>query len=113
MREKKLWYRSPANHWNEALPLGNGRIGMMVYGGITEERIQLNEETVWSGWQSDEYDNPETYEHLDEMRQMVFAGEYAKAQELCNKYMVCRGRGNSDITSAFGAYQTAGDLYVT
>ena len=91
MTENKLWYKAPANDWNEALPLGNGKLGMMVFGGVSEERVQLNEETFWSGWECHEYDNPETAEHLDEMRRLVFAGEYAKAQEMCCKYMVCRG----------------------
>ena len=75
MTENKLWYTSPAEDWNEALPLGNGILGMMVFGGVNEERIQLNEETFWSGWECHEYDNPETAEHLDEMRRLVFAGE--------------------------------------
>ena len=113
MTENKLWFKEPANDWNEALPLGNGKLGMMVYGGISEERIQLNEETFWSGWECREYDNPETEKHLDEMRRLVFAGEYAKAQEMCCKYMVCRGEGHHDDDAAFGSYQTAGDLYIT
>ena len=113
MTENKLWYKAPANDWNEALPLGNGKLGMMVFGGVSEERVQLNEETFWSGWECHEYDNPETAEHLDEMRRLVFAGEYAKAQEMCCKYMVCRGEGHHDETAAFGSYQTAGDLYIT
>ena len=50
MKENRLWYPVPANDWNEALPLGNGILGMMVFGGVKEERIQLNEETFWSGW---------------------------------------------------------------
>ena len=50
MKENLLWYRQPAECWEEALPLGNGKLGMMVFGGISEEHIQLNEETIWSGW---------------------------------------------------------------
>ena len=113
MKENKLWYDSPANDWNEALPLGNGTLGMMVFGGKAEERIQLNEKTFWSGWECDEYDSPETAKHLDEMRQLIFEGQYTRAQELSNRYMVCRGQGHHDATAAFGSYQTAGDLYVT
>ena len=112
MKENKLWYTSPASDWNEALPLGNGKLGMMVFGGETEERIQLNEESFWSGWKFDEYDKPETYEHLDEIRQLIFAGNYTEAQRLCNQYLICRGGGHHDVTSAFGSYQTAGDLYL-
>lgn len=113
MKENRLWYQAPAQDWNEAMPLGNGKLGMMVFGGTKEERVQLNEETVWSGWECDEYDNPETYEHLDEMRQLVFEAKYTEAQELCEKYQVCRGMGDRDSTAAFGSYQTAGDLYIT
>ncbi len=113
MKENRLWYGTPANDWNEALPLGNGRLGMMVFGGISGERVQLNEETFWSGWECGEYDNPETLMHLDEMRRLVFEGKYAEAQKLCNRYLVCRGNGHHDVDSAFGSYQTAGDLYLT
>ena len=113
MIENKLWYDSPAQDWNQALPVGNGRLGMMVFGGVREERVQLNEETFWSGWSYPEYDNPETLEHLDEMRQLVFERKYTEAQTLCNRYQICRGRGDVDAEGAFGSYQTAGDLYVT
>ena len=113
MKENRLWYTAPANDWNEALPLGNGILGMMVFGGVKEERIEFNEETFWSGWEYPEYDSPKTYEHLDEIRQLIFAGKYTEAQELTSKYHVCRGRGHHDAQNAYGAYQTAGNLYIT
>ena len=113
MKENRLWYPVPANDWNEALPLGNGILGMMVFGGVKEERIQLNEETFWSGWEFPEYDSPKTFEHLDEIRQLLFAGKYSEAQELTDKYHVCRGQGHHDSESAYGSYQTAGDLYIS
>ena len=113
MKENRLWYPVPANDWNEALPLGNGILGMMVFGGVKEERIQLNEETFWSGWEYPEYDSPKTFEHLDEIRQLLFAGKYTEAQALTDKYHVCRGRGHHDSESAYGSYQTAGDLYIS
>ena len=72
MKENRLFYTAPASDWNEALPLGNGRLGMMVYGGPVEERVQLNEETFWSGWEYPEYDSPETKAHLGEMRELIF-----------------------------------------
>jgi len=112
MKENRLWYNGPAENWNEALPLGNGMLGMMVFGGIAEERLQLNEETFWSGWEYDGYDSPETLKHLDEMRRLVFEGKYSEAQRLCDKYLVCRGRGHLDDNAAYGSYQTAGDLYI-
>ncbi|MBR4205835.1 MAG: glycoside hydrolase family 95 protein [Clostridia bacterium] len=113
MKENRLWYASPAASWNEALPLGNGRLGMMVFGGVAEERIQLNEESVWTGWECPDYDNPDTAEHLGEIRRLIFAGNYSEAQELCNRWLVCRGQGHHDSSSAFGSYQTAGDLYLS
>ena len=113
MKENRLFYTAPASDWNEALPLGNGRLGMMVYGGPVEERIQLNEETFWSGWEYPEYDSPETKAHLGEMRELIFQGRYAEAQALCLKYMVCRGEGHHDVEGAYGSYQTAGELTVT
>ena len=51
MKENRLWYTAPAKEWNEAMPLGNGKLGMMVFGGIAEEQVQLNEETFWTGWE--------------------------------------------------------------
>ena len=113
MKENRLWYPAPAGDWNEALPLGNGILGMMVFGGVKEERVQLNEETFWSGWEHLENDSPKTYEHLDEIRSLIFEGKYTEAQKLTNKYHVCRGGGHHDANSAYGSYQTAGDLYIT
>ncbi len=113
MKENRLWYASPAGDWNEAMPLGNGILGMMVFGGVNEERIQLNEETFWSGWEFNEYDSPKTLEHLDEMRRLIFEGKYTEAQQLCNRYLICRGGGHHDVDGAYGSYQTAGDLYIT
>ena len=113
MKENRLWYTAPAADWNEALPLGNGRLGMMVFGGVAEERMQLNEESMWSGWVWPESDSPKTREHLDEMRRLIFEGRYTEAQQLCNRYMICRGEGHHGVRGAYGSYQTAGELTVT
>ncbi len=113
MKETRLWYTSPAADWNAALPLGNGILGLMVYGGYTEERIQLNEETFWSGYEGVDSDDPQTYVHLDKMRQLIFEGRYKEAQMLCDKYMICQGLGTHDCTGAYGSFQTAGDIYIT
>jgi alpha-L-fucosidase 2 len=81
-----LWYDRPARQWLESLPLGNGRIGAMVYGGVPVERIQLNEDTLWSGGPKD-CDNPEALRTLPEIRRQIFAGRYAQAHELGKKMM--------------------------
>ncbi len=76
-----LWYRNPAANWNEALPLGNGRLGAMVFGGITEEVLQINEETVWSGssWPAE---NPNALRSLGKVRQLLFDGRPQEAAKL-------------------------------
>ena len=69
-----LWYTSEAKRWLEALPIGNGRIGGMVFGGITKERIALTESTVWSGAPGEADVNPGGVSHLREIRQLLFGG---------------------------------------
>ncbi len=86
--EGELWYKQPAERWLEALPLGNGRIGAMVFGGITKERLALSESTAWSGTPGATDVNPGAREHLDEIRQLLFAGKYIEARDLCQKYLL-------------------------
>ena len=70
----KLWYDKPARQWTEALPLGNGRLGAMVFGSIKDERLQLNEKSIWSGSPYDA-DNPEALAALHEIRRLIFEGK--------------------------------------
>jgi alpha-L-fucosidase 2 len=79
-----LWYRRPAEKWVEALPLGNGRIGAMVYGGVPTERIQFNEGTLWLGEPHD-YSHPGAAKHLAAIRELLFAGKQKDAEELALK----------------------------
>ena len=88
--ENMLWYEQPAQRWLEALPIGNGRLGAMVFGGVTRERVALNESTVWSGAPSDRHDNRGAREHLAEIRQLFFAGQYMEARDLCAKHLLGR-----------------------
>ena len=81
-----LWYQRPAGAWLEALPLGNGRLGAMVYGGVPTERIALNDDTLWSGGPKD-CDNPGALKALPEIRRLIFAGKFAEAHELGKKMM--------------------------
>ncbi|WPP48681.1 glycoside hydrolase family 95 protein [Catalinimonas niigatensis] len=84
-QELKLWYDEPAQNWNEALPVGNGRLGAMVFGGVEEELIQLNEETLWSGGPAKTNPNPGVAKYLSEIREALFNEEYQKAAELTQK----------------------------
>ncbi|WP_199614063.1 glycoside hydrolase family 95 protein [Paenibacillus alkalitolerans] len=86
MPGNKLWYTKPAAQWIEALPLGNGRFGGMVFGGTQRERIQLNEDTLWSGEPRD----PVRYDairHLGRVREMIFTKKYAEAEQIIENYM--------------------------
>lgn len=69
--KNRIWYTAPAQNWNEALQVGNGRLGAMVFGNVTKKRKQLNEDTVWSGRPHD-YTNPNAVEHLAKTREMIF-----------------------------------------
>ena len=98
-----LWYTRPAEEWTDAVPIGNGRLGAMVFGGIENERLQLNEDTLWSGGPHC-YDNPEAYQHLAGVRKLLRDGKYAEAEELAGKMM------GKPIHQA--AYQPFGDLHL-
>lgn len=99
-----LWYAQPAQEWTEALPVGNGRLGAMVFGRTGDERIQLNEETVWEGYARDTT-NPKALEALPEVRRLLFEGKNAKATTLAENMMGEPQRIKS--------YQTLGDLVLS
>ena len=124
----KLWYNQPANasikdapdawtddtEWLKALPLGNGSLGVMVFGDVNQERIQLNEESMWSGSPSDN-DNPDAFASQERIRELLFKGRYRKATRITNKTQVCKGEGSGNgkgSTVPFGCYQTLGDLWI-
>jgi alpha-L-fucosidase 2 len=99
----KLWYDEPASQWVEALPVGNGRLGAMVFGGTASERIQLNEETVWAG-QPNSNANPNVEPGaLEEIRQLIFEGKYRAAQDMVDRKIFFP-------TNHGMSYQTVGDL---
>lgn len=124
----KLWYLSPADaavkdgtdawtddvEWLKALPLGNGSLGAMVFGDVPMERIQLNEETMWSG-SPQHSDNPVAAENLQRIRQLLFEGRYREATELTNRTQVCTGAGSGSGNGKdvpYGSFQTLGDLWI-
>jgi alpha-L-fucosidase 2 len=98
----KLWYHQPAKQWVEALPVGNGRLGAMVFGNPSIEKIQLNENTVWAG-QPYRNDNPDAREALPKVRQLIFEGKYNEAQDLVNRKFISRNSHGMP-------YQTVGNL---
>ena len=124
----KLWYQQPADasvtdnpngwrddkEWLKSLPLGNGSLGAMVFGDVNKERIQLNEESMWSGSQ-DNNDNPDAYPAQAEIRKLLFEGKYEQATELTQQTQVCIGEGTGHGNGAkvpFGCFQTLGDLWI-
>jgi alpha-L-fucosidase 2 len=98
----RLWYPSPATEWLQALPIGNGRLGAMVFGGIETEQLQLNEDTIWAGGPYDPA-NPNGLANLQEIRNRVFSGDFSGAQSLIDTSFMGNPLGEM-------AYQTVGDL---
>ena len=97
-----LWYRAPAANWNEALPIGNGRLGAMVFGGPVDERLQLNEDTVWAGQKLDRV-NPKAAASLPQIRRLLFAGKPAEAEAIADETII-------SVPRRMPPYQTLGDL---
>ncbi len=104
----RLYYTAPATMWEETLPLGNGRLGMMPDGGILQERIVLNEISLWSGSESD-YGNPDAAKSLPAIRQLLFEGKNLEAQELMYSSFVPK---KQETDGRYGFYQTLGDLEI-
>lgn len=98
----KLWYKQPAQVWEEALPLGNGKLGAMIFGNVSKEHIQLNEDSVWYGGPVDR-NNPDAKENLPKIRELILKGKIAEAEKLM-KYALS-GTPNSQHP-----YQSLGDL---
>ena len=96
-----LWYNAPAREWINALPVGNGRLGAMVFGGVQQERLQLNDDTLWSGGPRD-WNNPRARTVLPEVRELVLAGDYAAATSLSQQMQ----------GPYVESYQPMGDLYL-
>ncbi|MDN5202247.1 glycoside hydrolase family 95 protein [Fulvivirgaceae bacterium BMA10] len=117
----KLWYNEPAENWmKEALPIGNGYLGAMVFGGIHEERIQFNEESLWAGgpgeWEEYRGGNRENaHRFVPEVRDLLKKGDFDAAHQLANKELtgIIKKNGGEKIAwEGFGCYQTFGDVMV-
>ncbi|MCC8424748.1 glycoside hydrolase N-terminal domain-containing protein [Mucilaginibacter sp. UR6-11] len=103
----KLHYDKPATNWEQTLPLGNGRLGMMPTSGITNDQITLNDITLWSGSPQDA-NNYEAYKKLPEITELLLAGKNVEAESLINKDFVCKGPGSGG--KRWGCFQILGDL---
>ena len=101
--QMKLWYEQPAAKWTEALPVGNGRLGAMVFGGVQQEHIQLNEESIWAG-PPVPVTKPGFKDAMEKARGLWFEGKYVEAESLVQHHMAPRINPRS--------YQTLGDLHI-
>ena len=118
LNELILWYDEPAVQWTEALPLGNGTLGAMVFGGISQERLQLNESTIWSGGPN-EYAHPGAVKHLasirgllQRMRESERNGDWKKARELQKEAEDLAHQEFMSIPLTLAKYQPMADLYL-
>jgi alpha-L-fucosidase 2 len=99
-----LWYRQPAKVWDEAQPVGNGRLGAMVFGGVARERLQLNEDSLWDGYARDTT-NPAALPALPEVRRLLFEGKNKEATDLAGRTMM-------GLPAGVKSYQPLGDLHL-
>ena len=104
MKNTRLWYKSPASDWNEALPIGNGRLGGMVFGTVKREHVQLNEDSIWYGGPVDR-NNPDALRYLPKIRELLFKGEIKKAEQLAAMALSGTPEGQRH-------YQPLGDLFL-
>jgi alpha-L-fucosidase 2 len=109
--ETTIWFDAPATDFTESVPLGNGRLGAMMFGGVNEERIVLNESSVWSGSRQDA-DRPDAYKVLPEIQKLLIEGKNPEAEALVNANFTCKGSGsnNGSGDSQYGCYQVLGNL---
>lgn len=111
-RSMQLWYKQPARRWEEALPVGNGRMGAMVYGRPEKEILQVNEESVWAGVKFNDA-NPNAYKVLDTIRKLLFEGKNQEALVIAQANFLAVDAENSDKTArAFRSHQTLMNVYI-
>nr|WP_204487438.1 glycoside hydrolase family 95 protein [Caldicoprobacter guelmensis] len=100
----RLWYRNAARDWNEAIPIGNGQLGAMVFGTVEREHLQLNEDSIWYGEPMDR-NNPDAIKYLPKIRELIFSGKISEAEKLAKLAL-------SGTPESQRPYQTMGDLYL-
>ncbi len=108
--ETIIWFDTPATNFTSSSPLGNGRLGAMMFGGVDQERIVLNESSVWSGSRQDA-DRPDAAKALPEIRRLLLEGKNNEAEALVNANFTCKGPGSGG--GQYGCYQVLGNLHLS
>src|SRR5258706_6929963 len=108
--ETAIWFDAPAKNFTESSPLGNGRLGAMMFGGVDDERIVLNESSIWSGSRQDA-DREDAYKVLPEIRRLLLEGKNPEAEALVNANFTCKGPGSGG--GQYGCYQVLGNLHLS
>src|SRR6267378_1136408 len=107
--ETTIWFDAPAKNFTESSPMGNGRLGAMMFGGVNEERIVLNESSVWSGSRQDA-DRLDASKVLPGIRRLLIEGKNVEAEALVNANFTCKGPGSDG--GQYGCYQVLGNLHL-
>ena len=102
--KNNMYYDTPANNWNEALPIGNGRLGAMIFDSLEKEQFQLNEDSVWYGGYRDR-NNPDALKNLPKIRELILKGEITKAEKLMVASL-------SDVPQSMQLYQPLAELFL-
>ena len=113
-RDLSIWFDTPATAFTQSLPLGNGRLGAMLFGGVAEDRIILNEGTLWSGGPQNA-DRLDAAQYLPEIRRLLIDGKNAEAEDLVYKHFTANGAGSDrghGKDAPYGSYQVLGNLYI-
>src|SRR5882672_10643794 len=108
--ETVIWFNASAKNFTESSPMGNGRLGAMMFGGVDEERIVLNESSVWSGSRQDA-DRTDAHTVLPEIRRLLLEGKKVEAENLVNANFTCKGPGSGG--GQYGCYQVLGNLHLS
>jgi alpha-L-fucosidase 2 len=103
-KDMTLWFKKSAQNWNEAMPIGNGRLGAMVFGGIEKDRLQLNEESIWTGSPVERH-NPNAKKALPKIRKLLFEKKYVEAQKFAQENFM-----GTRLDRGVATYQSMGDL---
>ncbi len=111
-QDLKLWYNKPSAKWTDALPIGNGRLGAMIFGGVGQDRIQFNEETLWTGEPRD-YNRKGGYKYLPQIRQLLFEGKQKEAEQLATDHFMGMRSDEGSKNAWFKKVTASGNLVYT